>query len=84
MQRAGSEAISVGKPLITSDTQMLRNYFKRGTIFVNNTGNGIASGILTAIEKLHVLKQEILILKNERKEEFSCKLEILKKILELQ
>lgn len=84
MQRAGSEAISVGKPLITSDTQMLRNYFKHGTIFVNNTSNGIASGILKAIEKLLVLKEEILLMKNERKTEFSSKLETLKKILELQ
>ncbi len=84
MQRAGSEAISVGKPLITSDTQMLRNYFKRGTVFVNNTSNGIVSGILEAVGNLNTLQDEILIFRNERKKEFSYKLETLKEILELQ
>ena len=84
MQRAGSEAISVGKPLITSDTKMLRNYFKSGTIFVTCTSKGINDGFNEAIKNIQMLKVGILKLKEERKKEFSVKLEILNKILEIK
>lgn len=82
MQRAGSEAISVGKPLITSDTKMLRNYFKSGTIFVANTRNEINDGFNEAIKHIQILKVEILKFREDRKKEFSSKLKILNKILE--
>ena len=84
MQRAGSEAISVGKPLITSDTKMLRSYFKNGTIFVASTSKGISDGINEAIKDFQKLKEGIIKLQEERKKAFSSKLEILNKILELK
>jgi glycosyltransferase involved in cell wall biosynthesis len=45
MQRGGSEAITVGKPLITSDWPVLREIFSLGTVHVNNTAVGIQAGI---------------------------------------
>ncbi|GMU92319.1 MAG: hypothetical protein AMXMBFR4_13770 [Candidatus Hydrogenedentota bacterium] len=45
MQRGGSEAVTVGKPLITSDWPVLREIFSRGTVHVDNTANGIQAGI---------------------------------------
>ena len=70
MQRAGSEAISVGKPLITSDTKMLRKYFKSGTLFVQSTSKGINDGFNEAIKNLKMLKEGIFKLKEERKKNF--------------
>ena len=84
MQRAGSEAISVGKPLITSDTKMLRNYFKSGTIFVTCTSKGINDGFNASIKNFQILKEGILKLREERKKIFSSKLEILNRILEIK
>jgi glycosyltransferase involved in cell wall biosynthesis len=43
------EAMFTRKPLVTSDTEALRNYFTRGTIFVGNTPDGIAEGIRQAL-----------------------------------
>jgi glycosyltransferase involved in cell wall biosynthesis len=45
MQRGGSEAVTVGKPLITSDWPVLREIFCLGTVHVNNTAVGIQAGI---------------------------------------
>lgn len=36
------EAVAVGKPLITSSTEALRNYFSKGTIYTDNTARNIA------------------------------------------
>lgn len=80
MQRAGSESISVSKPLITSNTKMLRNYFNKGTIFVDNTSKGIAKGFEEMIKSYADLKKGIEELKEKRKKIFSEKLEVLSKI----
>lgn len=39
------EAISLGKPLIVSDWQVLRNYFSAGTVYVPNSVDGICNGV---------------------------------------
>lgn len=46
MQRGGSEAVTVGKPLITSDWEILRRTFAKGTVHVDNG----AEAIVTALE----------------------------------
>lgn len=82
MQRAGSEAISVEKPLITSNTKMLRNYFTKGTVFVNNNKESIAEGFNKIINEHEELKVGIIELKENRKRSFSQILDKLKKIEE--
>jgi glycosyltransferase involved in cell wall biosynthesis len=70
MQSGGSEAISVEKPLITSNTKMLKGYFKSGTLFVNNNSESIVQGILNLKANYQVLTSEIKVLKEHRKKEF--------------
>ena len=45
MQRGACEALSLGKPIITSDWPILRNYFHEGTVHVPNTAEGIRQGV---------------------------------------
>lgn len=62
------EAVSLGKPLLVSDTPVLREYFYRGTLYTNNTANDLAEKIATfptikhellgAVEQLRVELEE--------------------------
>lgn len=45
MQRGACEALSLGKPIITSDWPLLRTYFNKGTVHVDNTTAGIGQGV---------------------------------------
>jgi glycosyltransferase involved in cell wall biosynthesis len=46
MQRGACEALSLGKPIITSDWPLLQTYFHAGTVHVDNTPEGIRQGVL--------------------------------------
>jgi glycosyltransferase involved in cell wall biosynthesis len=45
MQNGACEALSIGKPIITSDWGLLRDYFNKGTVHVDNTRAGIRQGV---------------------------------------
>lgn len=45
MQRGACEALSLGKPIITSNWPLLREYFRQGTVHVDNTSAGIRHGV---------------------------------------
>jgi glycosyltransferase involved in cell wall biosynthesis len=45
MQRGACEALSLGRPIITSDWPLLRTYFHRGTVHVDNTAAGMAAAV---------------------------------------
>lgn len=45
MQRGACEALSLGTPIITSDWPLLRTYFCKGTVHVDNTEAGILAGV---------------------------------------
>lgn len=45
MQLGASEALWLGRPVITSDWPLLRRYFERGAVHVDNTADGIRMGI---------------------------------------
>jgi glycosyltransferase involved in cell wall biosynthesis len=47
MQRGACEALSLGKPIITSDWPLLRGYFNKGTVYVSNDSAGIRDGVLS-------------------------------------
>jgi glycosyltransferase involved in cell wall biosynthesis len=57
MQRGACEAVSLGKPIITSDWPVLRSYFNKGTIHVDNSYHGIKEGILEMREKREFLEK---------------------------
>ena len=46
MQRGACEALSLGKPIITSNWAVLRQYFNKGTVHVDNTCEGIRQGVV--------------------------------------
>lgn len=45
MQRGACEALSLGRPIITSHWPLLREYFHQGTVHVDNTSAGIKQGV---------------------------------------
>lgn len=51
MQRGACEALSLGRPIITSDWPLLKSYFARGTVHVDNSVNGIRAGVLEMAAK---------------------------------
>ncbi len=45
MQRGACEALSLARPIITSDWSLLREYFHQGTVHVDNSSMGIRQGV---------------------------------------
>jgi len=68
MQRGGYEAVSSQKPLIISDWGILRKTFYKGAVFVDNTQDGIVTGILQMKNNIEKYKKEVIELKKERTE----------------
>ena len=66
MQRGACEAVSIGKPIITSNWHLLQSYFNKGTIHVENYCEQIRAGVIDARKKLKILEKEILHLQKER------------------
>lgn len=58
------EAVSVLKPLITSDKKVLNDYF-HGSIFVDNTSAGICGGIIKLIDDYPIYLDNTVKLKND-------------------
>ena len=52
MQNGASEALSHGTPIVTSDWEVLRDYFSAGTAHVDNSPAGIAAGIRSVLDDL--------------------------------
>jgi len=67
MQRGAYEAMSLGVPVITSDWELLRSTFYKGTVYVDNSVQGIASGINLLLQNAEKYKGEIKELKVERR-----------------
>ena len=59
MQRGACEALSLGKPIVTSDWPLLRMYFSRSTIHVDNTASDIASAITEMLSRPEHYEAEI-------------------------
>ncbi|MDV6266542.1 glycosyltransferase family protein [Rhodococcus globerulus] len=59
MQRAGYEALISGKPLLTSDHSVLRDYFQDAANYCDQSSESIRSEILQTIERREDLSREI-------------------------
>jgi len=68
MQRGGYEGVSLQKPLIISNWEILRKTFYKGAVFVDNTEDGIVKGILYLKNNIEKYKKEVIELKKERAE----------------
>jgi glycosyltransferase involved in cell wall biosynthesis len=53
------EAVSVGTPLILSDTEVLRKTFRKGAVFTKNNAVSISSALKEAKENNKILKDDI-------------------------
>lgn len=81
MQRGACEAVSLGKPIITSNWPILKDYFHKGTIFVDNNSQRIKEGIIECKRRRRSLEKEILLLRKERWQEWYKKFEDLNNII---
>lgn len=64
------EAVAAGKPLITSESEDMRAYFRQGTIFVENTTAGIEEGIRRMRERKRELSHEMDLLRESLRNEW--------------
>jgi len=77
MQRGACEALSLGKPIITSNWPLLENYFYRGTVHVDNTKAGIRDGVLEMRQNYKIYHAGIRRLQIEQREEWQAKITLL-------
>jgi len=66
MQRGAYEAVYLGKPVVTSNFQVLRESFALGTVHVDNTPDDIARGIRLMRDNLQRYQNEVLELKRRK------------------
>jgi glycosyltransferase involved in cell wall biosynthesis len=59
------EGVSLCKPLILSDTKVLRKYFNKGVVFTDNTVSGIVNAINELLQNINSYRIEINGLKGE-------------------
>jgi glycosyltransferase involved in cell wall biosynthesis len=59
------EAVAVGKPLITSDWPVLRNYFSKGAVYIDNSAESIRRAALEVADQNQRLRDEMRELKSE-------------------
>lgn len=74
LQLAGCEAISVGKPVVTSDWPYLRELFGRAAVFVDPSAEGISRGVREAIAGGRELSAEIGPLKESQQRRWRSRL----------
>ena len=82
MQRGACEALSLGRPIITSDWPLLRSYFTQGTLHVDNTADGIRHAIMTLVQQHDRLVREVEALRDLRRAEWKQRREALKRLVE--
>jgi glycosyltransferase involved in cell wall biosynthesis len=68
MQRGAYEAVYLGKPVITSNFDILRESFPNGTVHVDNTPNDIAEGIRLMRDNLDRYRREVEQLRRQKLE----------------
>jgi glycosyltransferase involved in cell wall biosynthesis len=81
LQGGGCEAVSLGKPLITSDWPYLRELFAKGTIYVPNSSDGIRDGIQVMQERYKDLEKEIVTFRQDSRREWDMRFAELKEMI---
>ncbi|MCB0190932.1 MAG: glycosyltransferase [Anaerolineae bacterium] len=77
MQRGACEALSLGKPIITSDWPLLREYFHQGTVHVPNTQEGIRQGVQKMMTRYTEYQSDIRDLQIAQRREWEMKVKTL-------
>jgi glycosyltransferase involved in cell wall biosynthesis len=82
MQRGACEALSLGKPIITSDWPLLQTYFHKGAVHVDNTAAGIRQGVQEMKADYTRYETEIKALQKEHREEWPAKIALLTELIQ--
>jgi glycosyltransferase involved in cell wall biosynthesis len=69
LQCGACEALSLERPIITSEWPLLREYFNRGTVHVDNTSPGIRQGIESLKQDYDRYEAEVIQLRQIRRQE---------------
>lgn len=75
------EALALNKPIVLSNTIVLKNYFSKGCVYTNPNHTDINQAIMEAIRNIVNLKKDIKILKIEIETQWKEKISELKCIL---
>jgi glycosyltransferase involved in cell wall biosynthesis len=70
MQRGAYEAMYLGKPIITSNFDLLRRHFYKGCVHVDVTADALVAGVSPMCRELERFRVEIGERRNERLEEW--------------
>lgn len=70
LQCGACEALSLERPIITSDWPLLREYFCNGTVHVDNTPAGIRQGIESLKQDYNRYEMEVVELRQVRRQEW--------------
>jgi len=81
MQRAAYEAALLAKPLVTSDTEALRDFFGAAALYARPDGVSIAGQVRAALEQGHELQERMTELIARRVDEQQDALAALQRIL---
>ena len=81
MQRGACEALSLGRPIITSAWPLLRSYFAKGTLHVDNSADGIERAVTTLHDRYEELVHEIGELRDIRRAEWAERKESLRRLV---
>lgn len=76
------EAVAMEKPMIISDTEVLRRYFLMGAFYTNNIYTDIANKINIAVVEKERMKREIKILKTKLISEWNRGKRVLEELLQ--
>jgi len=77
MQRGACEALSHGRPIVTSDRPLLRAYFHKGAVLVDPSRDAIRDGIGRLRLGYQAYLQEVLELRDEERDNFRSRRDIL-------
>ena len=70
IQSGASEALWLGKPVITSDWPVLRHYFSKGAMLVDNSASSIQQAIETIRDNQPQFQADIMALQAQRRQEW--------------
>jgi len=77
------EAVALGKPLVTSDTAALREYFNRGTVYTKHDSQSLAAAMSYALEHSDELAAEMRTLRVELARDWVRQRDALRRLLQL-
>lgn len=75
------ESVAAGRPMVLSDTQALRSYFRRGAVFAQNDADALARAIEQAVAEKAQLEEQVASLRRELSESWQRRRDALEILL---